>query len=97
MAVEPRDGPSHRGELLQRQLAGKQVCKRELVAEFGLPPEALGQPLVGMVSRLASQKGFDLIEEAAAALAEENLSLVVLGTGDARYENLLTEMARDYP
>ena len=79
------------------QLAGKQVCKRELVAEFGLPPEALGRPLVGMVSRLASQKGFDLIEEAAAALAEENLSLVVLGTGDARYENLLADMARDYP
>jgi starch synthase len=50
-----------------------------------------------MVSRLVSQKGFDLIEEAAAALAEENLSLVVLGTGDARYEELLAHMALAYP
>jgi starch synthase len=80
-----------------RQLAGKKVCKRELVAEFGLPSEALDRPLVGMVSRLASQKGFDLIEEAADALAEENLSLVVLGTGDIRYEELLADMARAYP
>jgi starch synthase len=80
-----------------RQLAGKRVCKRELVAEFGLPPEALDRPLVGMVSRLASQKGFDLIEEAAAKLAEENLSLVALGTGDAHYEELLADMARACP
>jgi starch synthase len=50
-----------------------------------------------MVSRLASQKGFDLIEEAAALLAVENLSLVVLGTGDARYEELLADLARSYP
>jgi starch synthase len=80
-----------------RQLAGKRVCKRELVAEFGLPPEALDRPLVGMVSRLAGQKGFDLIEEAAAALADSNLSLVALGTGDARYEKLLVDLARDFP
>jgi starch synthase len=80
-----------------RQLAGKQACKRALLAEFGLPPEALDRPLVGMVSRLTGQKGFDLIEEAGAALAEENLSLVVLGTGDARYEGLLSNLAGAYP
>ena len=80
-----------------RHLAGKQVCKRALLAEFGLPPKALGRPLVGMVSRLVSQKGFDLIEKAAAALAGENLSLVVLGTGDARYEKLLADMALAHP
>jgi starch synthase len=80
-----------------RQLAGKAVCKRALLGDFGLPREALDRPLVGMVSRLASQKGFDLIEEAAALLAVENLSLVVLGTGDARYEELLADLARAYP
>jgi starch synthase len=80
-----------------RQLAGKHACKRALLAEFGLPSEALERPLVGMVSRLDRQKGFDLIEEAAGALAREDLSLVVLGTGNARYEELLAEMARAYP
>ena len=43
-------------------LSGKQMCKRDLLATFGLPPS--GAPVVGMVSRLVDPKGFDLLENA---------------------------------
>ena len=46
-------------------LAGKQACKRELLREMGLPEKAMERPLMGIVSRFAAQKGFDLIGEAA--------------------------------
>lgn len=78
-------------------LEGKRMCKRELLAEFGFPPEAQTRPLVGIVSRLVSQKGFDLVEAAAAELLGAELSLVVLGTGEARYEGLFRGMAAAHP
>jgi starch synthase len=60
--------------------------------EFGLPDDA-GLPVVGIVSRLVDQKGFDLIAEIAPQLHELPLQLVVLGTGHARYEQLFRELA----
>ncbi len=78
-------------------LSGKAACKLDLLAEFGLPPEALHKPLLGIVSRFDSQKGFDLIEEIAPALAEEDCLLVVLGTGYAEHEQLLRELAAAHP
>ena len=44
------------------------ICKRELLREMGLPEAAMERPLLGIVSRFASQKGFDLIAEAAPEL-----------------------------
>src|SRR5581483_1912929 len=38
-------------------LGGKRICKQELIREFGLPPEAMDAPLIGIVSRFTSQKG----------------------------------------
>jgi len=77
--------------------AGKARCKRDLLEEFGFPPQALDRPLVGIVSRFVSQKGFDLLEDAAGALAAEDLTLVALGTGEARYEELFRRLAARYP
>ena len=78
-------------------LSGKRVVKQELLAEMGLPAEALARPLVGMVSRLDSQKGFDLLQEAAAELAAEDLSLVALVTGAPRWEGFLRAWAAAHP
>jgi starch synthase len=50
-----------------------------------------------MVSRLADQKGFDLLAEALPALMGRDLQLVILGTGEERYHRLLGEMAQIYP
>ncbi|HEV2691148.1 MAG TPA: glycogen synthase GlgA [Bryobacteraceae bacterium] len=78
-------------------LSGKAACKRALLAEFGLPGQANSQPLIGIVSRFARQKGFDLIADIAATLLEEDLSLVVLGSGEAEFESLFSDLATVRP
>jgi starch synthase len=80
-----------------RDLAGKRECKKQLLEEFRLPAENLARPLVGMVSRFADQKGFDLIAEAAEEMLRDSLALVALGTGEAKYETLFRELGQRYP
>ncbi len=81
----------------QRNMAGKAACKRELLQETGLAAEP-GRPLAGMIARLASQKGIDLIEQAVPELLERRpFSLVVLGSGDARYERFFEDLQRAFP
>lgn len=63
--------------------AGKKANKRNLRKELGL--ESREAPLLGMVSRVVSQKGFDLIEEILPWLEAADLDLVVLGSGDETY------------
>jgi starch synthase len=78
-------------------LAGKERDKAELTAAVGLPhdPEV---PLIGVVSRLAWQKGFDLgFALLPRLLEEENAQLVVLGRGDACYEEYFSDLARAMP
>ncbi len=77
-------------------LSGKQICKNNLQRTFGLP-ERVEVPLLGMVSRLTSQKGFDLLEEAFDALLRRELQFVLLGNGERRYEELFSEVAGRYP
>ncbi len=60
--------------------------------EFGLPDDP-DLPLVGIVSRLVDQKGFDLIAALASELSELPLQLVVLGAGHAHYEQMFRELA----
>jgi starch synthase len=78
-------------------LSGKQVCKRDLVKTFGLSPAWTNAPLVGMISRLVDQKGFDLLESAIHRLLALDLGLVVLGTGQAHYEDFLHQVRARYP
>ena len=78
-------------------LEGKRECKIDLLKECGLPPEAVERPLVGMVSRLAHQKGFDLLAQTGWELARRDISLVVLGTGERQYEDLFRTLARYFP
>jgi len=79
-----------------KDLSGKQACKRDLLETFALPQEHLERPVIGIVSRLADQKGFDLIAEKAHELMKEDLVLVVLGTGDKKYERLFGALAATY-
>lgn len=74
-------------------LSGKQACKRDLLQQFGLPPEAMDRPLIGIVSRFAEQKGFDLIEHAAGALGDEPMSMVVLGSGNPHWEKMFRQLS----
>src|SRR5438105_1705961 len=80
-----------------RDLTGKQVCKQRLLELFQIPVEHLTKPVIGIVSRFADQKGFDLIAERAHELMQEDLVLLVLGTGDRRYEDLFRFLVAAYP
>ena len=80
-----------------KDLAGKQACKSDLMQIFGIAPEYAARPIIGIVSRFADQKGFDLIAERTAELLREELSLVVLGSGDRRYEELFQALAAAHP
>ncbi len=80
-----------------KDLGGKQVCKQDLLGLFGLSQEHLGRPVIGIVSRFADQKGFDLIAEKAHELMREELVLVVLGTGERKYEDFFRALAAAYP
>jgi len=77
-------------------LSGKRACKADLQAAFGLPQEQ-DIPLIGVVSRLAAQKGFDLIGPAMEDLLRRNLQFVLLGTGDGRYEDYFRSVADRNP
>jgi len=80
-----------------KDLRGKHACKLELMQLFGIAPEHAARPLIGIVSRFADQKGFDLIAERAHELLREELSLVVLGSGERRYEELFQALAAAHP
>jgi starch synthase len=77
-------------------LSGKKACKAGLQRSFGLP-EAPEIPVIGMVSRLTTEKGFDLLEKALPKLLSRNLQFIVLGTGDSKYHRFLVRAAARYP
>jgi starch synthase len=75
----------------------KRVCKKDLLEVYKLPVANIDRPLIGIVSRFDEQKGFDLIAEIAGELLQENISLVVLGTGKPEYERLFQALAASFP
>jgi starch synthase len=80
-------------------LSGKTAAKAALLKRYGLPTDAaaMKRPLVGMVSRMVDQKGFDLVAALADDLPRLDASFVVLGTGEPRYQDLWTSLARAHP
>lgn len=77
-------------------LTGKGDDLAELLAAFALPATNRG-PVIGMVSRLVDQKGFDILAEAFEAIMSLGVSLVILGTGQERYHELYWGFAKKYP
>lgn len=77
---------------------GKAIQKRRLQEEFGLDP-APDVPLIGLVGRLADQKGWDLIIEVLSRHLRENrpVQWAILGTGEKRYHVALAELAQQNP
>jgi starch synthase len=78
-------------------LSGKVECKRALQREAGLSEDA-HIPLIGAISRLTDQKGFDLIAQIIDPLVRHTpLQFVLLGTGEQRYHDLFTQIHQRYP
>lgn len=78
-------------------LSGKIKCKQDLLTAFGITNPNLSLPVIGIVSRFAAQKGFDLITQVIDRLVREDMILVILGTGDRQYENMFVRIAKQFP
>ncbi|HOP32473.1 MAG TPA: glycogen synthase GlgA [Candidatus Hydrothermia bacterium] len=73
---------------------GKMKNKVSLLEEVGL--KSAQKPLFGIVSRLAEQKGFDLFPQVIKEIAEKDLSMVVLGTGDKVYQDMFLNISKNF-
>ncbi len=75
---------------------GKAACKAHLQEAMGLPVKS-DVPLIGMISRMADQKGLDIIAECIDEILAHELQMCFLGTGDPRYEDMLRALAEKHP
>jgi len=78
-------------------LTGKATCKKDLLNVFGVANPDLRSPVIGIVSRFAAQKGFDLIAQIMDRLAREEMIVVALGNGDKQYEEMFLRLQRQFP
>jgi starch synthase len=79
-----------------KNLSGKRECRTELVHEAGLPLREKA-PLIGMITRLADQKGLDLMASVVDKLFALPIQIIILGTGDQKYHEQLTDWQKQYP
>lgn len=77
-------------------LDGKHQNKKYLLEKVGMQYD-IHRPLIGIVSRLVAQKGFDLIESVIDELVDLNAQWVILGSGEDRYEKLFTSPHHAFP
>jgi len=80
-----------------QDLSGKAKCKEDLLHAFGVTKADAKLPVIGIVSRFAAQKGFDLIAQVMDRLAREEMIMVVLGTGDKLYEEMFVRLNKQFP
>ncbi|TCI04802.1 glycogen synthase GlgA [Corallincola luteus] len=80
----------------QHNLAGKAECKAHLQQYVGLPEQA-DTPLFGMVSRLTGQKGFHLLLPALQRFLEQNVQVVIIGSGEQELADNLRALEAQYP
>jgi starch synthase len=80
-----------------QDLSGKAACRKDLLEAFGVHNADPVLPVIGIVSRFAAQKGFDLIAQIMDRLAREEMIVIVLGTGDKPYEEMFTRLSKQFP
>ena len=80
-----------------KDLAGKAQCKQDLLAAFGVAKADPKLPVIGIVSRFAAQKGFDLIAQIMDRLAREEMIVVALGAGDKTFEQMFLRLNKQFP
>lgn len=96
-AWDPATDPALPAHYDERQLGGKSACREALIARSGLEAGLPGL-LLGMVTRLAEQKGMELVFEALVPLLRRReVQAVILGQGEERYAARLREMTAEFP
>lgn len=79
-----------------RDIESKVLNKEDLQKDCNLPVDTL-VPVLGIVSRLAEQKGFDILAESLEELSKTDMQLIILGVGDAKYHQILKALAKKHP
>ena len=92
----PRTDPHLWVNYSREDVQGKEENKEQLLAELGLDNDARA-PLVGMISRLAEQKGFDLVMASFERMLSFGIKFVLLGTGSPQIEDFFRSAAETYP
>jgi starch synthase len=92
----PSSDPHLAANYSAENLAGKELCKADLLRSFGLSPDP-SAPLMATISRLIDQKGFDIIAPVLPSLLEAGYRYILLGAGGRAYQDLFGEIARRYP
>ena len=93
----PEGDPVLLASFTPSRMAGKKKDKLAMQKEVGLP-EREDVPLLAIISRLASHKGLDIVAEAMRGILDESgAQLVVLGKGEARYEDFFRQLEAEYP
>jgi len=78
-------------------LSGKRACRKDLLHAFGLETVAEETPVIGIVSRLVAQKGFDIVALIGEELVARDVVIVALGTGEPVFENFFRSWALLHP
>ena len=93
----PETDPKIAAHYTPEKLDGKLACRKDLLHALKLDHSRTDRPLFGIVSRAATQKGFDFIAEIAGRLVDADAYLVVLAQGEPYYESLFRSIAERYP
>ncbi len=78
-----------------KSIGRKRGCKRDLQKNCGLP--LADHPVIGIVSRLDDQKGFDILAEIMDELMHLDIQMVILGTGKKKYHDIFNKFKKNYP
>ncbi len=92
----PKTDPHIAAPYDRKNFSGKKKCKDELMEIYDLKGSQ-ESPIIGIISRLADQKGFDILAAAMSELMKMDVSVVILGTGDDKYEKQYSTMGKKYP
>jgi starch synthase len=92
---DPSADPHLPATFSSKDPAGKAACKKALQARMKLPPRD-DAPVIGFVGRLVEQKGVDLLVRAAEFLAQLDLQVAILGSGEARFQGPLQRLGALY-
>jgi starch synthase len=92
----PESDPMIAARYSRDDLSGKAKCRADLLAEFGWT-SPVDDPIIGVIGRLTEQKGFDLIEQVGEWLASHSVRVVILGTGERKYEEAVGKFGRLHP
>ncbi len=84
----PATDPHIAGNFSADDLSGKRKCKLDLLRHFGLPEDP-DRPILAMISRLVSQKGYDLIRQISGEILQTGSFVIMLGAGAPEYEDFL--------